>query len=451
MCKKRGSWAQREVRVPNVRDAVDTERRNPMKIKVVCGLLVCAVIIAFLCSGCGPKPLPKDKIRIGRAVSLTGPNALIATSASIPVYDMWVDEVNARGGIYVAEYGSRLPVELIVYDDESNQKTMVDLLTQLIEEDGVDFVFAPCGTAYLFAAAPVANDHEYILMGAEGGGLESRKHAAILRYFFPVLNCAETQMPAMARMYKQNGIRSVAIIYLDDDCSTEYTRVATEEFGMQGIAVKMSRSIPAGAQDVAPLLQEAHELDVDALVGFTYPDESVRIAQQAMELGIDFKALHLNLAAGFGWFEDMFGKAARGITGGGAWNRKSSPAAKEFCDHYVARYGEPAVDWWGQLFYWSSLQFFEQAIEKAGTLDQQQIRDIMDTSQFETALGLTWFEGGVLAPACHPGAIGQWQQGTFEVVAQRDKATAQMLFPKPAWPGQAQVKSPASLTVSSSW
>ena len=181
MCKKRGSWAQREVRVPNVRDAVDTERRNPMKIKVVCGLLVCAVIIAFLCSGCGPKPLPKDKIRIGRAVSLTGPNALIATSASIPVYDMWVDEVNARGGIYVAEYGSRLPVELIVYDDESNQKTMVDLLTQLLEEDGVDFVFAPCGTAYLFAAAPVANDHEFILMGASGGkgsGCRARRCAA---------------------------------------------------------------------------------------------------------------------------------------------------------------------------------------------------------------------------------------------------------------------------------
>jgi branched-chain amino acid transport system substrate-binding protein len=429
---------------------VDTERRTAMKIKVVCGLFVCAVIVVFLCSGCGPKPLPKDKIRIGRAVSLTGPNALVAKSASIPVYDMWIDEVNARGGIYVEEYGKRLPVELIVYDDHSNQEKMVQLLTKLIKEDKVDFVFAPCGTTYLFAAAPVANQHGYILMGAEGASLESRKSAAALRYFFPVLNFADTQMPAMADMYKQNGITSVAIIYLDDLQGIEYTKVATEEFAKQGITVKMARSIPPGAQDVSPLLKEAQELEVDALVGFTYPGESIRIATQAMELGIDFKALHLNIAASFGWFKDMFGEAAGGITGGGAWNRKSSSGAKEFCDQYVDRYSEPAVDWWGQLFYWSSLQFFEQAVEKAGTLDQEKIRDIMDASQFETALGTTWFEGGVLAPACYPGAIGQWQKGTFEVVAQRDKATAQMLFPKPAWPGQKQGKSSASLQVSSS-
>lgn len=421
-----------------------------MKIKFMCGLFVCAVIVVFLCNGCGPKPLPKDKIRIGRAVSLTGPNALIATSASIPVYDMWIDEVNARGGIYVEEYGKRLPVELVVYDDESDQEKMAHLLVQLIEKEKVDFVFAPCGSAYLFAAAPVANQRGYILMGAEGAAPETRKYAAVLRYFFPVLNFADTQMPAMADMYKQNGITSVAIIYLDDLHGIEYTRVATEEFARQGITVKMATSIPLGAQDVSPLLKKAHALDVDALVGFTYPGESMLIATQAMELGIDFKALHLNVAASFGWFNDMFGKAAGGITGGGAWNRKSSPGAKEFCEQYVARYGEPAVDWWGQLFYWSSLQFFEQAVEKAGTLDQEKIRDIMDASRFETALGPTWFEGGVLAPACYPGAIGQWQQGTFEVVAQRDKATAQMLFPKPVWPGSAQKESSASIKVSSS-
>ena len=37
------------------------------------------------------------------------------------------------------------------------------LLTKLIEEDKVDFVLAPCSTAFLFAAAGVANAHNYIL------------------------------------------------------------------------------------------------------------------------------------------------------------------------------------------------------------------------------------------------------------------------------------------------
>ena len=57
--------------------------------------------------------------------------------------------------------------------------------------------------------------------------------------------------------------------------------------------------------------------------------------------------------------------------GEGAWNYKSSPAAKEFYDKFVARYPEDILDWWGHLPYYAGLQCFEQAIEKAGTLDRK--------------------------------------------------------------------------------
>jgi branched-chain amino acid transport system substrate-binding protein len=392
------------------------------------------LVLSFVVVSCAPKPPPKDKIRIGRAVSLTGPNALVAKSASIPVYDLWVDEVNAKGGIYIKEYKKRLPIEFIVYDDESNHEKMASLWQKLIVEDKVDLVCAPCSTTYLFAAAPVANRLGYILMGAEGGALQILEYAEALPYFFAVLNFADTQMPALADLYKENGVQTVAIIYLDDLHGREYTSVATAEFEKRGIDIKMARSIPLGIQDLSPLLKQAQALNVDALVGFIYPGEGILVTKQAIELGINFKAFHVNVAGNFGWFKGMFGEAAEGITAGGAWNCKSSPGTKEFCDKFIARYGEPAVDWWGHVFYWGALQFFEQAIEEAGTLNQEKIRDVMAKETFETALGPTWFEGGRLAPVCHPGAIGQWQKGVFEVVAPRDKATAAPLIPKPAWP-----------------
>jgi branched-chain amino acid transport system substrate-binding protein len=406
-----------------------------MKNKLWLGSFVVTVGMVFLFTACAPKPPPKDKIRIGRAVSLTGPNALIAQSASILVVDLWLEEINAKGGIYVKEYGKRLPVERIVYDDESDVEKMTMLLIKLIEEDKVDFVFPPCGTTYLYAAAPVANKHEYILVGLEGGALKIEEYAAALPYFFAMLNFAATQMPALAEIYKQNGITSVAIIYIDDLHGVEYMTTAAAEFEQRGIAVKMARSVPLGVQDVSPLLKQARELDVDAFLAFTYPGAgSILAPKQAMELGITFKAFHVNVAANFGWFKDMFGDAAEGFTGGGGWNCKSSPGAREFCDKFIPRYGEPAVDWWGHLVYWAGIQVFEQAIEKAGTLDQERIRRIMATETFDTALGPTWFEGGLLAPACHPGEIGQWQKGVFEVVAPRDKATAPFMVPMPAWP-----------------
>lgn len=409
--------------------------RDEMKNRVLPGLFVITVAVVFLFVACAPKPPPKDKIRIGRAVSLSGPNALIAKSASVPIYDLWVEEVNARGGIYVKEYGKRLPVELIVYDDESDHENMVLLLQKLILEDKVDFVFSPCSTLFLFAAAPVANKYGYILMGAEGGALKIKEYAAALPYFFSVLNFADTQMPALADLYKENGIKTVAIIAIDELHGKEYTSMAVAEFEPRGIAVKMAETVPKGVKDVSPLLKEAQALNVDAFVCFTYPGAgSILAPKQAIDLGINFKVFHVNVGASFGWFAGMFGEAVEGIMGGGAWNCKSSPGAREFCDKFIARYGEGALDWWGHLVYWASLQFFEQAIEKAGTLNQEKIRDIMAEEKFETALGPTWFERGFLAPACHAGEIGQWQKGLFEVVSRKEKATAAPVIPKPAWP-----------------
>ncbi|MFC1885350.1 amino acid ABC transporter substrate-binding protein [Thermodesulfobacteriota bacterium] len=419
-----------------------------MKIKSLLGFLVLAFISVFTFPDCSPKPPPKDKIRIGRAVSLTGPNAIIAKSASIPVYDLWVDEINEKGGIYVKEYKKRLPIELIVYDDESDYEKMVLLLQKLIVEDEVDFVLPPCNTLFLFAAAPVANKLGYILLGAEGGAMKIEEYAAALPYFFPVLNFADTQMKALAELYKENGINSVAIVYIEDLHGTEYSSAAIKEFEKKGITVKTARSIPLGAKDISPLLKRAKALDVDAFVGFTYPGESILAVKQAIGLGINFKVFHVNVGPSFGWFPGLFGKAAEGLMGSGAWNCKSSPGAEEFCQKFIGRYGEPAADWWGHLLYYASLQFFEQAIEEAGTLNQEKIRDVMVAERFETVLGETWFEGGRLAPACHPGEIGQWQNGVFEVIGRKEKATARPLIPKPVWP--APIPKPEQQTSGSS-
>jgi branched-chain amino acid transport system substrate-binding protein len=411
-----------------------------MKNKLVCGLFVCAVSAVFLCSGCGPKPLPKDKIRIGRAASLTGPNSIIAKSASVPVYDMWVDEVNARGGIYVKEYGKKLPLELIVYDDQSDRERMVQLLIKLMEEDKVDFVFPPSNTTFHFAAAPVANQHGYILMGAEGAALQIMEFAAALPYFFPVLNFADTQMPVLADLLQEKGVKTVAMIYIDELHGMEYTNVATAEFAKRGITVKMAEKIPLGVQDLSPLLKESQALNVDAFIGITYPHESVLATKQAMELNYNPKVFYVNVGPSYGFFPVMFGEATHGLVAGGAWNYKTSPGAKEFRDKFVARYGKELLEQWGTLMFWGALQFFEQSVGKAGTLNQEKIRDIMDTETFETALGPTWFENGRLAPACHPGEIGQFQDGLFEVIGRKEKATAQMLFPKPAWPAVAKAE-----------
>jgi branched-chain amino acid transport system substrate-binding protein len=58
---------------------------------------------------CIAKP-SKDKIIIGQATSLSGPFAPSNAVISVPYYEYWIKTVNAAGGIYVKEYGKKLPM-----------------------------------------------------------------------------------------------------------------------------------------------------------------------------------------------------------------------------------------------------------------------------------------------------------------------------------------------------
>jgi branched-chain amino acid transport system substrate-binding protein len=349
---------------------------------------------------------------------------------------MWIEEVNEKGGIYVEEYDKQLPIaEPIIYDDESDLDTMVGLVEKLIVEDKVDFVLPPAGTAFLFAAAPIFNKHGYILLGAEGGATTIRDLLPSLPYLFGTLNFSDhNQMPVMADVFEEVGVKTVGIMFLQELFGVEYSGVATTELGKRGIDVKLIKSVPSDVEDVSPILQEAQALNVDAFLSCCYPPQSFLAIGQSMEMGLIFLT---GPGANFALFRDTFGPAAEGIMGCGAWNQKSSPAAAEFYEKFTARWGEEILDWWGHLPYYGSLQFFEQAIEEAGTLDQAVIRDIMASETFETALGPTWYEGGLLAVDCYAGQIGQWQGDVFEVIDPGEKRTADPVYPKPEWPAPA--------------
>jgi branched-chain amino acid transport system substrate-binding protein len=374
----------------------------------------------------------KDKIRIGQAVSLSGPLATSNAVVSTPYYDLWVKDVNAEGGIYVKEVGKKLPVELLIYDDKSEIGTMTRLLEKLILEDKVDFILPPWGTANLFAAAPIANKYGYILIGGAGGA-EKLKDLK-LPYFFQSLNFSEAQVPVLASILAELGVKRVAMISHEDLHGVEYSGVAVSEFAKRQIDVAMKKTYPMGVKDVSLLLKQAKSLNVDAFIGFSYPDECMLITGQSIELGIDFKVFVLSVGPAFTFYRNAFGaKTVEGVIGGGAWNAKSSPGAKKFAEHYKEITGEEMGNYWGSIYFYSAMQHFKQAIEKAGTLDQKKIRDIMAKERFDTALGPFWYDKDRYF-VNHPGEIGQWQKGVFEVIDPGEKRTAPPLYPKPPWP-----------------
>jgi len=105
------------------------------------------------------------------------------------------------------------------------------------------------------------------------------------------------------------------------------------------------------------------------------------------------------------------------------------------CDPGDMTDGAQQLEYWGPPCYVAGLEMWLAAVEAAGNLDSTAVRDELvkfsSTNPCDTVLGDTWFRvfgfdpvtgapnqagGGILDYECHPGQIGQWQSGVYEIV-----------------------------------
>jgi branched-chain amino acid transport system substrate-binding protein len=380
-------------------------------------------------------PPAKDKILVGMSRPLSGSQAIVGDSAFRPVYETWVPMVNADGGVYVAEYDKKLPIELLIYDDKTDVGTMVRNTEKLILEDKVDFLWPACGTAFLFAQAPIANKYGYIHITAEGGATTLKDALPTLPYTFVTLSFSDWyQIPVLADLLAAKGAKTAYIMYIADLHGIEYSGVAGIEFPKKGIEILGIKSVPPDIKDVSAVLNQAKDSKADVFCAFAYPDQIMPSIGTSMGVGFSPKAWVGGPGVNFGFFHTAFGPAVEGVTGFTSGSPKQSEALKAMFDMLYTGKPEDAQDPWGHPLYWAGLECWKAAIEKAGTLDQAKIREVLATEKFETVLGPTWFENGLLSKDAHMGEIGQWINGVYEVVGPADKATAEFVYPKPDWP-----------------
>ena len=84
-------------------------KKNRSRIPFV---LITLVLAAGLLLGFGSGVSAKDEIRIGFSMALTGRNAP-AAAGQMQAYELWLDVINQQGGIYVKEFGKKLPVKYV--------------------------------------------------------------------------------------------------------------------------------------------------------------------------------------------------------------------------------------------------------------------------------------------------------------------------------------------------
>ena len=292
---------------------------------------VCAVLalVAVL-----PAAAQDAPVRIGYAISRTGPFAAGAQISQEPNYILWAEQVNAAGGLNVK--GKRRKVELIGIDDRSDTETMVRTLEKLMTSDKVDLILPPWGTGMNFAVAPLASKHGYPLLAPTATG---RKLLELkLPYFFALLQQPDVMMDALAELLVARKAATAAMIYVDELFGLEQAGALEKSLKSKGIAIVEKKSYPLGVKDLSPVLRDIKAKNPDAFISLSYPPDTFLVTGQSRELAFNPKLFYAAVGAAFPVYRDKMGPAAEGVMGLGTWNPKTSAAAKAYFDAHVAKH-----------------------------------------------------------------------------------------------------------------
>ena len=374
----------------------------------------------------------QDKVKIGYAISKTGPNAGGASITQIPNYEMWVKDVMAKGGLKVGD--KRLPIEVIEYDDRSNSEEAVRAVERLVTQDKVDLLFPPWGTGLNLAVGPVFNKYGYPQLAFSAVTDRAPELAKRWPNSFWLLGTSKQYVDALTGFLKKMRDEgkigpNIAMISIADGFGIDLSQAARKGFTDAGFKLAYDKSYPIGTQDLSPLIGEAQRSGADTFVAFSYPPDTMALTDQSKVASYAPKVMFLGVGVGFPMYAQRFGANVEGIMSLGGWSKDNASTAAYAKKHEEMFKRGP--DRWGSQIGYASLQMLEQAIERVGKIDRAAIIKELQTGTFDTVLGKVKLVDNMMQDNFW--LIGQWQDGFFAGVAPQRAGVGTVVVPKPAW------------------
>lgn len=364
-----------------------------------------------------------EPLRIGLTLSQTGPYARMGSMQKAG-YDLWQQEVNARGGILGR------PVELVLRDDRSSPDQARALYVELIDRDRVDLVFGPYSSAITAAVSEVAEVRRYPMLasGAAAEGLWNRGY----RYLFGLYTTSDRYAVGFLEMLAEAGIDVVGIVSADDSFSTSVADGAqrwAERFGLRAIRAE---TFPKGQGDLSQPLLAVRDGGARALLVCGHLDESVNAAKALGRLGWRPEAYFSPVGPALPEYGQQLGAAAEGTFSASQWvnhERLPLPGSAAFHRNFSNAHGE-APSYHAAAAY-AGGQVLEAAVGQAASLERERLRDALATLNATSIIGRYGVDP-TGRQVRHFVLTIQWQEGKQEVVWPVELRTAAPRFPPPA-------------------
>ena len=362
--------------------------------------------------------LAEDTITIGFTASQTG-SLNNDSTAQKRGFELWRDQVNAAGGIKAG--GAQYKVNIVSYDDESQNTRVQQLYTRLIVQDKAQFLFSPYSSGLVATAAIISEQYGKVMLTT--GGAEEKTYRLGNKNLFQVYSPAGQYLAgALAALKGLNPKSNIAFVYKDDPFSKAVTQAARDLAKKEGLTIALDESYARDTTDFGPIINKIISSNATALLGGGHYPDGATLARQLHDQKAGLKWVTLLVAPDSPKFAEL-GDAAVGISVPTQWEPQVSfkpdfgPTALSFTKTFTDKYGiEPGYHAAGG--YTAGL-LFQRAIELAGSIDQVKVAEQLNKMDVTTLFGRTKFstdpkEHGLQLG--HEMVLAQWQKKAGKIL-----------------------------------
>jgi branched-chain amino acid transport system substrate-binding protein len=345
-----------------------------------------AMALALAALAASPAGAQSNTITLGGAVQLTGKDANTGRYYR-DAYQLAVDKINAKGGITVG--GKNYTFKLIVLDNQSDTNLGVQLYTQLLTRDKVDFLLGSYSSNDVMVDSSVAEKYEMPFV--QGGGASGQIFSRGYKYTFGLLPPAEDYFSSTIAMMGtlDPKPKTVALVVADDAFDVAVGKGTRELLKKAGYDIVLDQQYAQKSSDFSSLLALVKSKEPDVMLWGGLAAEVLDEIRQAKSLDVnpkgftsftvgvptaDFrKALDKDAEYAFGmtsWFptgtlkDDWFGDDA------------------QFNKEYIAKFNyEPDYHAAAAA---AVVEVYAKALAKAGTLDKKAVRDAIAKIGFDS-------------------------------------------------------------------
>ena len=413
-------------------------RLSALALLVILGVAACAPNQGTKGST-GSNAIP-DKIVIGSTLPLTGTESK-AGGKQRQGYELAIDLANRAGGVDIG--GKKVPVELKLLDDTTDQAKAVNLAQRLITQDKVNFFLGTYSTPLVEAQSTVAEQSQipYVNGGGAATSIYSKGYKWIFGTLAPVENLATTEMGWIDQEQSAGKLHMparVALVWENTSHGKDF-RTGVQDFvkahpGKYQIVV--DESFELDGKDFSALLSKVRNAKADLFMVDAHLPDFITMHRQYLSTKMCNQLITYGARGSEVDARTALGKA--GVTyilSAVWWNKQlgNQGLNKQFVDAFRAKYNTDPE--WYQATSYEAARALLTAISNAGSVDKQKVRDALANLKMSSILpgGTLSFPAASGGQANYPFVVQQnLPNGTSPIIYPADIATGQGVAPNPS-------------------